>query len=74
MGTGLEFLKKTGKIVFRETKYTTETANSAGSGSVFVRIAGDTRFAGETGLYCYGARYFDPRMIRWLFADPALGD
>jgi RHS repeat-associated protein len=28
----------------------------------------------ETGLYYYGARYLDPRVSRWLSADPALGD
>jgi len=26
----------------------------------------------ETGLYYYGARYFDPRLARWLSPDPAL--
>ncbi|QQO10710.1 RHS repeat-associated core domain-containing protein [Breznakiella homolactica] len=28
----------------------------------------------ETGLYYYGARYLDPKMSRWLSADPAMGD
>jgi hypothetical protein len=28
----------------------------------------------ETGLYYYGARYLDPRVSRWLSADPAMGD
>ena len=28
----------------------------------------------ETGLYYYGARYFDPKYSRWLSGDPALGD
>jgi hypothetical protein len=28
----------------------------------------------ETGLYYYGARYLDPRVSRWLSADPALGE
>ena len=26
----------------------------------------------ETGLYYYGARYLDPRMSRWISADPAM--
>uniref|UniRef100_UPI00388D603C RHS repeat domain-containing protein n=1 Tax=Treponema sp. TaxID=166 RepID=UPI00388D603C len=26
----------------------------------------------ETGLYYYGARYLDPRMSRWITADPAM--
>jgi RHS repeat-associated protein len=28
----------------------------------------------ETGLYYYGARYLDPKVSRWLSADPAMGD
>jgi hypothetical protein len=28
----------------------------------------------ETGLYYYGARYLDPRVSRWLSADPAVGE
>jgi RHS repeat-associated protein len=28
----------------------------------------------ETGLYYYGARYLDPKVSRWLSADPALGE
>jgi hypothetical protein len=28
----------------------------------------------ETGLYYYGARYLDPRVSRWLSADPAMGE
>jgi RHS repeat-associated protein len=28
----------------------------------------------ETGLYYYGARYYDPRTSVWASADPALGD
>ena len=28
----------------------------------------------ETGLYYYGARYFDPKYSRWLSGDPALSD
>ena len=27
----------------------------------------------ETGLYYYGARYYDPVVSRWISADPALG-
>jgi len=27
----------------------------------------------STGLYYYGARYYDPRISMWLSADPALG-
>ncbi len=27
----------------------------------------------ETGLYYYGARYYDPVLSRWISADPALG-
>jgi RHS repeat-associated protein len=27
-----------------------------------------------TGLYYYGARYYDPRQGQWLSPDPALGD
>lgn len=26
------------------------------------------------GSFCYGARYLDPRMSRWLSTDPALGE
>ncbi len=25
----------------------------------------------ETGFYCYGTRYYEPRISRWLSADPA---
>jgi RHS repeat-associated protein len=74
METGLQFSGKTQKVIFRKVGYTTGTANSAGSGPVFVRISGDTGFAGETGLYYYGARYLDPKVSRWLSADPALGE
>jgi RHS repeat-associated protein len=74
METVLEFPEKTHKIAFREVKYTSRTANSAGSELVFVRISGDTGFVGETGLYYYGARYLDPRTSRWLSADPAVGE
>jgi RHS repeat-associated protein len=28
----------------------------------------------ETGLYYYGARYLDPKVSRWLSADPAMGE
>jgi RHS repeat-associated protein len=28
----------------------------------------------ETGLYYYGARYYDPVLSRWVSADPALGE
>jgi RHS repeat-associated protein len=28
----------------------------------------------ETGLYYYGARYFDPKTSRWISADPAMGE
>ncbi len=28
----------------------------------------------ETGLYYYGARYLDPKMSRWISADPAIGE
>ena len=28
----------------------------------------------ETGLYYYGARYYNPRTSAWISADPALGD
>ena len=28
----------------------------------------------ETGLYYYGARYYDPRASVWASADPILGD
>jgi RHS repeat-associated protein len=28
----------------------------------------------ETGLYYYGAKYLDPRVSRWLSADPAVGE
>jgi RHS repeat-associated protein len=28
----------------------------------------------ETGLYYFGARYYDPRMSLWVSADPALGE
>ena len=28
----------------------------------------------ETGLYYFGARYYDARMSRWISADPALAD
>jgi len=27
----------------------------------------------ETGLYYYGARYYDPVLSRWISADPILG-
>jgi RHS repeat-associated protein len=70
----LKFSGKTQKVIFRKVGYTTGTTNSAGSGPVFVRISGDTGFAGETGLYYYGARYLDPRVSRWLSADPAMGE
>jgi RHS repeat-associated protein len=28
----------------------------------------------ETGLYYYGARYFDPKTSRWMSGDPAMGE
>ena len=28
----------------------------------------------ETGLYYYGARYYDPKYSRWLSTDPTLGE
>ncbi|MDR2185906.1 MAG: RHS repeat-associated core domain-containing protein [Treponema sp.] len=42
----------------------------------YVPVLGNTgkELDEETGLYYYGARYLDPKVSRWLSADPAMGD
>ncbi len=55
--------------VWWEPKYDRDGAGVKGQQFLFSSKELDE----ETGLYYFGARYYDPKRVRWESADPALG-
>lgn len=83
-GLFLLFPKQLFKFLQRKWKYIAQRIEYLPYGEVFLeRHGGDNhsmlyKFNGkeldeETGLYYYGARYYDPRLSLWLGTDPMQG-